>query len=195
MDDGTEPSGPGSEASLAGKLLVAAPSLGDFFRRAVVLVVEHKPEGAFGLVLNRPSADSVDEVIEGLTDHLSRYRPEADAPMMIGGPVAPDALTCVGEHRDPADLERPLAGSIGMVDLEDPPLLERVRLYAGYAGWGPEQLDSELEAEGWIVCEFEAEDPFRGSERDGDLWSTVLARQDDGELALLARLPEDPSVN
>lgn len=180
---------------LAGRLLVAAPNLGDFFRRAVVLVVEHQPEGAFGLVLNRPSEDSADEVISGLVGQLSRFAPEGGQPMMIGGPVAPDALTCIGEHHDPDQVARPLAGALGMVDLEDPPLLERLRLYAGYAGWGPGQLDSELEAEGWIVCELEAEDPFMGSEAGADLWSVVLDRQDDGELALLARLPEDPTVN
>ena len=77
-----------------------------------------------------------------------------------------------------------------MVDLDDPPELERLRVFAGYAGWGPGQLDGELEEEAWILEDAHPDDPFA----EGDLWAEVLERKG-GEFALLARMPADPSVN
>ncbi len=74
-------------------------------------------------------------------------------------------------------------------DVEDP-ALHAVRVYAGHAGWAPGQLDGELENDAWIVEEASADDPFD----EGDLWSDVLDRKGGG-YALLARMPEDPSLN
>ena len=171
--------------SLAGKLLVASPEIGDFFRRSVVLVIEHNEEGAIGLTLNQPSgtplADTIPEVAEWLGgDHV----------IHLGGPVSPNALTCIGEFED-ADLsQRLIVDSVGMVDLERPVELERFRVFAGYAGWSPGQLDAEIEQDGWIISEPLADDPFS----EADLWSEVLTRMG-GEYELLARLPDDPSVN
>lgn len=171
--------------SLAGKLLVASPEIGDFFRRSVVLVIEHNEEGAIGLTLNQPSgtplADTIPEVAEWLGgDHV----------IHLGGPVSPNALTCIGEFED-ADLsQRLIVESVGMVDLERPVELERFRVFAGYAGWSPGQLDAEIEQDGWIISEPLADDPFS----EADLWSEVLTRMG-GEYELLARLPDDPSVN
>jgi len=171
--------------SLAGKLLVASPGIGDFFRRSVVLVIEHNEEGAIGLTLNQPSgtplADTIPEVAEWLGgDHV----------IHLGGPVSPNALTCIGEFED-ADLsQRLIVDSVGMVDLERPVELERFRVFAGYAGWSPGQLDAEIEQDGWIISEPLADDPFS----EADLWSEVLTRMG-GEYELLARLPDDPSVN
>jgi putative transcriptional regulator len=171
--------------SLSGKLLIASPSMPDYFHRTVILVVEHADQGAFGLVLNRPSETTVGEASEELAklvgeDHL----------IHVGGPVQPNAVTAVGEHSDPAAATKLIVGSVGMVDLDDPPELSRLRVYVGYAGWSAGQLDDELEGESWIVDDAHPDDPFR----DGDLWSDVLARKG-GEFALLARMPPDPSVN
>ncbi len=77
-----------------------------------------------------------------------------------------------------------------MVDLDAPPELQRVRVFAGYAGWGAGQLDDELEAEAWMTDPAHPDDPFA----DGDLWARVLERKGD-EFALLARMPSDPSMN
>jgi putative transcriptional regulator len=76
------------------------------------------------------------------------------------------------------------------VDLDEPPELSRVRIFAGYAGWGPEQLDGELEEEAWIVHAADQDDPFR----DGDLWSNALTRKG-GRYRLMATMPADPSLN
>jgi putative transcriptional regulator len=77
-----------------------------------------------------------------------------------------------------------------MVDLDAPPELARLRVFAGYAGWGSEQLEGEIDAEAWIVTDAHPDDPFA----EGDLWAIVLGRMG-GEYALLARMPPDPSVN
>ena len=171
--------------SFGGKLLVASPSLGDYFHRTVVLVVEHAPEGAFGLVLNRPSQTTVGEAVPNLAELIG-----AEHVIWAGGPVAPNAVTAFGEHTDPADSPRLIVGAVGMVDLDAPPDLARLRVFAGYAGWGPGQLDAELAAEGWILDDARVLDLFA----DGDLWSEVLERKG-GEFSLLARMPTDPSLN
>ncbi len=77
-----------------------------------------------------------------------------------------------------------------MVDLDDPPELGQLRVFAGYAGWGEGQLDDEVEQEAWIVEQAHPDDPFD----EGDLWAGVLERMGD-EFALLARMPSDPSMN
>jgi putative transcriptional regulator len=171
--------------SLNGKLLIASPSMADYFHRTVILMVEHSPDGAFGLILNRPSGTTVGEASPELAELIGD-----DHLLHVGGPVQPSAVTAIGEHPDPATATKLIVGSVGMVDLDDPPELSRLRVFAGYAGWGPGQLDGELEQEAWIVDEANPDDPFDGA----DLWAHVLARKG-GEYALLARMPPDPSVN
>jgi putative transcriptional regulator len=84
-----------------------------------------------------------------------------------------------------------VTGDVGLVDLEHPPPgLGRIRLFAGHVGWGPGQLDGEIEQEAWIVSDPKREDAFS----DADLWAEALGRMG-GEFALLARMPADPSVN
>ncbi|MFM8527240.1 MAG: YqgE/AlgH family protein [bacterium] len=171
--------------SVAGKLLVASPEVGDFFRRSVVIVVEHNEEGALGLTLNQPSGTPLGDTIPEIAEWLG-----GNHVIHLGGPVSPNALTCIGEFEDPNRSQRLIVDSVGMVDLEQPVELERFRVFAGYAGWSPGQLESELEQDGWIITEPTRDDPFS----DGDLWSEVLTRMG-GEYELLARLPDDPSVN
>ena len=171
--------------SVAGELLIASPSMTDWFRRAVILVVEHTDQGAFGLVLNRPSETMVGEAAPELAELIG-----PEHLIHIGGPVAPNAVTALGEHADPGESTKLLVEMVGMVDLEAPAEVSRLRVFAGYAGWGAGQLDDELEAEAWIVEDAHPDDPFG----EGDLWARVLRRKG-GEFALLARMPEDPSVN
>jgi putative transcriptional regulator len=99
-------------------------------------------------------------------------------------------VTAIGEHVDPAAATKLIVGSVGMVDLEDLPELARIRVFAGYTGWGPGQLDGELDAEAWIPEDAQPDDPFA----DGDLWAATLGRMG-GEFTLLARMPPDPTLN
>ena len=172
--------------SLRGKLLIASPSLPDWFRRTVILIVEHSEEGAFGLVLNRRSEATVGEAVPVLAGLAG-----PDEPVHIGGPVQPDGVVALGEFSDPELSPKIVIGDVGLVDLDDPPeVLERIRLFAGHAGWGEGQLDGELEAEAWIVAEPDPDDAFS----DADLWAETLRRQG-GKYELLARMPADPSMN
>ena len=172
--------------SLRGHLLIAAPSLFDYFRRSVVLVIEHSEDGAMGVVLNRASEATVGEAVPALAEAAGH-----DTVVRIGGPVAQEAVVALGEFDDPEDAGTPVVGNLGTID---PERLEcvprRARVYAGYAGWAPAQLDDELEHGAWIVERASPEDPFR----DDDLWQAALQRKG-GQYALLATMPADPASN
>lgn len=194
--------------STRGRLLVATPPLVDpSFDRTVVLVLDHDEEGALGVVINRPTPE--DEV-----PGLDRWLETATPPGVVfaGGPVETDTLIGLATLTDAggsgADRDHPSAarsggwsvvsGTLGSVDLDGEPSevadrLAGLRIFRGYAGWGPGQLDDELEAGAWIVVEGRVEDPF--SDSPDDLWRTVLHRQG-GRLAWLALLcPDDLSLN
>ena len=172
--------------SLRGKLLIASPSLYDYFRRAVVLVIEHDDEGAMGVILNRPSDSTVNEVVPDLAE-LARD----DEVVRVGGPVGERSVVALGDFEDPEEAGTPVFGAVGVIDPDGPaPSLRHVRVFAGYAGWGPGQLDDELEQEAWIVAPAEPGDPFY----DGDLWPVALERKGGG-YSLLATMPADPSLN
>lgn len=172
--------------SLRGQLLIAAPQLVDYFRRTVVLVVEHSEEGAMGLVLNRPTDTAVKEAVPALAELAG----EEDV-VHAGGPVQPDAAIVLADFEHPEEAGTPVAGTLGLIDPErQGAALRRLRVYAGYAGWAPGQLDAEMEDRAWIVEPVAPDDPFAG----GDLWPTVLQRKG-GAYALMASMPQDPSLN
>ena len=171
--------------SLTGKLLIAAPSLDDFFRRTVVLMVEHNEQGAFGVVLNKASDASVAEVVPSLAPFASE-----DDFVRIGGPVATDTAVALGRFDDPTDSAGIVVGDLGVIDPDATGDLRDLRVYAGHSGWGPGQLEAEIEQDAWFLEPASPEDPFRA----GDLWAYLLGRRG-GEYSLLARMPEDPSMN
>lgn len=172
--------------SLSGQLLIASPILSDTFHRTVVLLLQHGEEGAMGVVLNRPSEHRVADAVPVLAALA-----EEDDVVHTGGPVQPNAVVALGDFADPADAASLVVGELGLLDPEAAsPALRRLRVYAGYAGWGPGQLESELEQEAWILEAAHPDDPFR----DGDLWAGTLARKG-GRFALLARMPADLSLN
>jgi putative transcriptional regulator len=167
-------------------LLIAAPSLFDYFRRTVVLVIEHTSEGAMGVVLNRPSETLVAEAVPALAGIAGD-----EELVRVGGPVAPQAVVALGEFDDPDEAGSSVMAGLGTVDPDGPhDSLRRLRVYAGYAGWGPGQLDAEVEQRAWIPQEASADDPFH----EGDIWSDTLRRKGGG-YRLLATMPDDPSVN
>jgi putative transcriptional regulator len=179
--------------SLHGKLLVASPALSDpNFARTVVAIANHDADGALGIVLNRPSdteiADAVPE-LDGVID--------TDDVVYVGGPVQPASIVVLAEFDDPEEAAFLVVDAIGLVS--DRTGLDRLgdataqrRIYAGYAGWGPGQLEAEIEREDWIVEPALPEDVFAA--RPQELWGDVLERKG-GQFRLLARMPVDPSVN
>lgn len=168
-----------------GRLLVASPRLLDpNFYRSVVLLVEHDDDGTLGLVLNRPTESPVGE-------HLPDWSSFVSDPgvVFIGGPVQPD----VGVALARADGSRGLPGA-RLIDLTAGPdgVQGVVRVFAGYAGWAPGQLASEIEEGGWLVVDAEPADVFRPD--PGRLWTDVLRRQP-GRISWLANFPQDPRLN
>jgi putative transcriptional regulator len=157
-----------------------------------VLVCEHSEEGALGLVLNRAGDLTVGASAPQLADLTGD-----EAVIDIGGPVQTDALLVLAEFDDISQSGICVVENVGLVgdDSEMEDLVHgtgRVRIFAGYAGWGPGQLDQELAREDWFVAPAGVDDIFNP---DADeLWARVLARKG-GVFALVARMPVDPSVN
>jgi putative transcriptional regulator len=179
--------------SLKGKLLLASPTLFDpNFRRTVVLITEHNEEGAAGLVLNRRSETPVIEAVPDLVPLVSD-----DERVYVGGPVQQSAVLVLAEFDDPGDAAMLVVDDVGFVPGEgDFGLLaaatRRVRVFAGYAGWGAGQLEAELEESSWFVEAPDGLDLF--PEEDTDLWGAVLRRKG-GVYRVVALMPEDPSLN
>ncbi|MGH2948847.1 MAG: YqgE/AlgH family protein [Solirubrobacteraceae bacterium] len=179
---------------LRGKLLLASPTLLDpNFVRTVILVAEHTDEGAMGLVLNRPAASTVSEVVPDLA-----WLAGEDEQVYVGGPVAETAVIVLAEFVRPELAGALVEADLGFIgtDADDPEALEgavrRARVFAGHAGWGPGQLEGELEEEAWIVEPPRREEIF--TEDAQGLWAAVLRRKG-RRYALLATMPLDPSLN
>ncbi len=176
--------------SLAGRLLISSPSLIDpNFRRTVVLMTHHNEEGAVGLVLSRPSELTVADAVPDLGG-----LPCKDDVVYVGGPVQPEAVVVLIEVDEPGDGVEPIVGNVAYMPPDAPDELDpsRARVFAGYSGWGPGQLEAELEEPAWIVADAVPDDVF-ASDPD-ELWRTVLQRKG-GKFNLIATMPYDPKLN
>ena len=177
--------------SLQGKLLVSSPALVDpNFRKTVVLIAHHDDDGAMGLVLSRPSdvlaADAV-PALEGL--------PGAQEPVYVGGPVQPDAFMVLADFQDVEEAAAPILDGLGFMPADAEPEdlhISRMRLFAGYSGWGSGQLEAELAEASWIVVDAVTDDAF--ADDPDELWRTVLHRKG-GPFHLMESMPYDPGLN
>jgi putative transcriptional regulator len=183
-----------------GDLLVATPELTDpNFERSVVLLLDSDQDGALGVVLNRPTTVAVADIVPD-------WAPRVTEPHVLfaGGPVSTGSALAVGASRalgddpnaEPVGFRR-LYDDVGIVDLDTPvdlvaPALTHLRIFAGYAGWGAEQLRGEIGAGAWYVVPSRTADLFGGDPLR--LWERVLRRQP-GELAWVATRPADPTMN
>lgn len=183
-------------ASMTGQLLVATPSLKDpNFDRTVVLLVAHEPGGALGVVLNRATEVPVAEV-------LGAWGSLAGEPAVLfeGGPVQPESAICLARMRTPVRRVKgfhQVSGAVGTVDLSVDPdrlgeAISGIRVFAGYSGWSPGQLETEIESGSWFVLDALPGDAF--VDRPDDLWPMVLRRQG-GMMAAVAHFPPDVALN
>jgi len=182
-------------SSLQGHLLIAAPSLKDSnFYKSVVLLVQHNDQGALGVILNKP----VEATIEEVWSQVSEMPCNAEGHLYEGGPCPGPLMVA---HTDPtaSDLEV-CAGVFFSTDKEAIEQLvsqsaSPMKFFINYSGWGPGQLEGEIESGGWTTTPADREDIFRG---DDEFWSAILRQA--GRRARLAGvdpklIPDDPSVN
>ena len=181
--------------SLQGHFLVASPRLPDSnFFRAVVLIIQHDEEGAFGVILNRPTSNTVGEVLSMVDDLPS----DNEQPINVGGPVAGPLLAI---HMEEEFSENQIIPGVHLATHKD--FLTKVvrnslhpyRVFSGYAGWAGGQLEGELEMGGWLTTPASVDDIF---DLDEDLWKRVSRQFGMDILKQLINadaVPEDPSVN
>jgi putative transcriptional regulator len=182
------------ETYLKGQLLLDSGQLsGSFFQHTVVLICQHDAEGAFGLVLNRATGKNVgDVIVADLPEALK------DCPLYEGGPVQPSALSFL--HSDALLLDGNVIPNLSLGHSVDE-LVElgeafstarKLKMFAGYAGWSPGQLDNEMKHKAWLTHPASMELVFDTAPEQ--LWQVILRRKG-GKYRLLAQSPEDLSLN
>ena len=163
------------------------------FERSVVLMIDHAQHGAVGLVLNRPTQIPIAEFLPEWTSNSSLIHT-----IFEGGPVEPDSFLALGRFIGEANNDRHYVfANVGIIDLGTdplvlPPTVSEIKIFSGYSGWGPMQLDSELASDAWFVVEADPFDIFSSNHQE--LWSMVLRRQE-GPMAWLSNYPSDPRLN
>ena len=182
------------ETYLKGQLLLDSGQLsGSFFQHTVVLICQHDAEGAFGLVLNRATGKNVgDVIVADLPEALK------DCPLYEGGPVQPSALSFL--HSEALLLDGNVIPNLSLGHSVDE-LVElgeafstarKLKMFAGYAGWSPGQLDNEMKHKAWLTHPASMELVFDTAPEQ--LWQVILRRKG-GKYMLLAQAPEDLSLN
>jgi len=180
---------------LKGQLLLDSGELqGSFFQRTVLLICQHDAEGAFGLVLNRGSGNKAGEmIVADLPDTLKEQQ------LFVGGPVQPTALSFL--HSDSFIPDATVIPNLSMGHSLDS-LLEigesfsptkKLKLFAGYAGWSPGQLESEMKRKAWLTHPASMDLIFDTPPEK--LWQTVLQKKGGWQNRILAQSPEDLSSN
>jgi putative transcriptional regulator len=179
---------------LKGQLLLDGGMLaGSFFHRSVVLICEHNSDGAFGLVLNRNTGTQVCEaLVADLPDTIKNL------PLFLGGPVQPAALSYL--HHDTflpeanvipnLNLEHSLDDLVDLGESFSP--TQKLKLFAGYAGWSPGQLEDEMKRKAWLTHPATLELVLET--KPDELWRKIL-RQKGPKFSILADMPDDPSLN
>ena len=183
--------------STTGRLLVATPPLDDpNFERSVILMLNHDADGAFGLVLTRPTeVESVgaEAVLDDWINHTS-----TPSVFFEGGPVQQNSI--IGLARIGGDSGPEWASAVGngyyTVDLNSDAsngaACAALRLFVGYSGWGPTQLDEEIAMDHWYVLDAQPSDAFDNEPET--LWRRVLER-DPTHRNWVRKFPDDPNLN
>ena len=181
--------------SLSGHLLVASPRLPDEnFYRTVVLIIHHDDQGAIGVVLNRPTDSTIREVWESLSDEPC----ESDEPLNVGGPVSGPLMAI---HTNATCSENEILPGVFFATHRD--RLNRIvqepdlpfRIYNGYSGWAPGQLENELKFGGWMVMPATFDYVFGDPDTMWRRASQEIGEQITTELLHDVPMPDDPSCN
>jgi len=169
-------------SSLAGQLLIAAPTMGDpRFIHSVILLIHHDASGAFGIILNRPTEE---RTIEGLLDAAGDHENgvEGSLQVFVGGPVQPELGFVVhsSDYRDAATLT--VGSAVAMTadkqilrDIGHHKGPKKVLFAFGYSGWGPGQLEGEIARHDWFTATGDPKLIF--DDERGNLWDDAMARR------------------
>ncbi|MDY0217343.1 MAG: YqgE/AlgH family protein [Bacteroidales bacterium] len=185
---------PSKLSPMAGRLLIAEPFMFDmYFRRTVVLLIDHSEEGSFGVVLNKPTFIKIKDVVDSF--------PDVDYPLYSGGPV--DINNVYFLHRLSKIISdgSPVKDDVswGGNKKEIIQILEsnffddsQLRVFMGYSSWEPGQLDTELKQKAWVVADFNPEIMFKTEPTK--LWHTIVESMGK-EYAFWKNLPVNPALN
>jgi len=203
MADSKEPRVP---ENLTGHFLIAETELQDpNFFRTVVLVIQHNDEGAFGLVVNRLSDVTVGDVIEP-----AESSPISGLPVFVGGPVQQNYVFVLhngiprryrSEHCEEVSSGVHFEPSFQHVldysrseDYQVPPegVAPVIHVFAGYSGWGPGQLERELEEDAWFIHPAQADVIFEKDAQDG--WKAAMSKKG-SFYRIVAETGYNPSMN
>ena len=179
--------------SYKGKLLISTPDIqGDIFSRAVVLILEHNEEGAFGLVLNKKNQELSRKLRQNFKFETDIYE---GGPVEIhkyffivkGKPIVENYIEIEGDYYATEDLE-----TLGQYIIDQTLPIEDIKVFSGYSGWAPSQLESEIQKKYWNVVEVFNLDYT--SKNDEDLWKKIMQNLG-GEYLIWANAPKDISMN
>jgi putative transcriptional regulator len=177
-----------------GRLLISEPFMPDpYFKRAVVLLVEHSEKGSLGFILNKSLEFKLNNTVKDF--------PDFDTPIFMGGPVEPDHLFYVhtkGEEVEDSVEITPGLYWTGNFEALKNCVKERkiatneIRFFLGYSGWDAQQLDREISEDSWIISEPEPTNILHIP--PSGLWRESLLSMGNGCVSI-ANFPEDPSNN
>ena len=177
-----------------GRLLISDPFLPDpYFKRSVVLLVDHNEKGSLGFILNKPLditlADTELKIVGGNYD------------MYFGGPVQstdlfyihslPDAVEGSSDIKDGLHWGGDFSAIQSLISINS---LQKsdIRFFVGYSGWEAGQLEKEIKQDSWLVHETDLSEIFHSDSEN--LWKNIL-KELDSEISILASFPEDPNMN
>jgi putative transcriptional regulator len=176
-----------------GRLLISEPFLPDpNFERTVVLLCEHNEDGSFGFVLNKPSPNTVNEIMESLPVHREAF---------IGGPVQQDTLHYLHRISDLTDTiaitetifwggdYEELQNGLDIRTIND----ADIRFFLGYSGWSAGQLELEIKENSWIVCDY-VNDSLLFDTSSTEMWKKALSNMG-GRFSVYSNYPIDPNLN
>ena len=185
---------PAKQKSLKGHLLLDNGRLsGSFFHHTVILICQHDSDGAFGLVLNRGTGNKIGEALVANVPAGLK-----EQPLYLGGPVQPQALSFL--HADSflpnanvmpnLQLEHSLDTLIELSDAYSP--TQQLKVFAGYAGWSPGQLDAEMKRDTWLTHPASVDLVFYP--KPDELWKLILGEKG-WKFRLISEAPDDLSWN
>lgn len=177
-----------------GKILISEPLLMDYyFKRSVVLLAEHNDEGSFGVIMNKPLAVKLNEVIKDF--------PDFDSEIYLGGPVQSDSLFFIHTLGDKIEGSQEIIDGIywggEMEAIKEMIVLnlikpDEIRFYIGYSGWSPKQLDEELVKNSWVVSLVKAS--YLLDTNPSALWKQSLEKLGEN-YSQWTKFPDDPMLN